>query len=853
MKKLTPMMEQYLSIKEKYQDSIMFFRLGDFYEMFFDDALTASRELEITLTQRDCGMEEKAPMCGVPHHVSEPYIAKLVEKGYKVAICEQVEDPALAKGIVRRDVVKVVTPGTIMDTKVLDEKKNNFLVSIYLDEFGGGLSYVDNSTGQLYTTEISRSLKDNYVFILNELGKLNPSEIICNRKFLNEKKYINIIKNKFNTYLNVYDEVDISQTGENVKKLFKKNNLDLKISKKIYSKFATEKLIEYLYNTEKNDLNHINELNYYQASKYMALDINTRSNLEIHETIITKSKKGSLLGVIDTTSTSMGGRLLKNWLDQPLLDRKTIEERLDIVEYFYNNIMFLDDIDNYLKGIYDIERLATKVSNGNCNPRDLISLKNSISEIPMLKKTLTSCSCIKLKELGEKIDDLSDIHVLLDLSIIDNPPINIKEGNIIKGGYNEELDKLKSASKDGKVWLMELEQREREKTGIKNLKVKYNKVIGYYIEITKSNLSNVPEYYIRKQTLTNADKILGADERALNLEYRIFQEIRDNIKAHISRVQILAKIISTIDVLACFSKVAHKYDYVRPTLNEKGNINILEGRHPVVEVSLKDSMFIPNDTNLNLKDSMVHIITGPNMAGKSTYMRQVAIITLLAQIGSFVPAKEANISIVDRIFTRIGASDNLASGESTFMVEMKEVSDIIRDASRKSLIILDEVGRGTSTYDGLSIAWAVVEHMVKNIRAKTLFATHYHELTQLEDKYPSIKNMTIAAEQKGDDIVFLRKIIDGSTNKSYGIQVAKLAGINGDIISRANDILTSIEGAHKLDLNGSKVESEKQLSLGDYKKDYFIERIQNINIENISPMDAFSILNNLIKDASSLK
>lgn len=865
MKKLTPMMEQYLSIKENYKDSIMFFRLGDFYEMFFEDALTASRELEITLTQRDCGMEEKAPMCGVPHHVSEPYIAKLVEKGYKVAICEQVEDPAMAKGIVKRDVVKVITPGTIMDNKVLDEKKHNFLVSIYLDDFGAGISYVDNSTGELYTTEITKTLEENYLFILNQLGKLNPSEIICNAKFLNEKKYINIIKNKFNSYLNIYEDGDISHLGESIINLFKNKKLKFDITKKIYSRLSTEKLIEYLYNTEKNDLNHINELNYYETSKYMSLDINTRSNLEVHETIISKSKKGSLLGVIDNTSTSMGGRLLKTWLDQPLLDKKAIEERLDIVEYFYNNIMFLDDIDNYLKGIYDIERLSTKISNGNCNPRDLVSLKNSLYNIPEFKEKLINCHSINLNKLGNKIDDLRDIYKLIDISIMDNPPINIKEGNIIKSEYNKELDKLKSASKDGKIWLMELEQREKDKTGIKNLKIKYNKVIGYYIEITKSNLDNVPAYYIRKQTLTNAeryfteelksmeDEILGADEKALSLEYNLFQEIREGIKSHISRVQKLAKIIAKIDVLVCFSKIAHKYDYIRPNLNQNGDISIIEGRHPVVEVSLKDTMFIPNDTELNLRESMLHIITGPNMAGKSTYMRQVAIITLLAQIGCFVPAKEANISIVDRIFTRIGASDNLASGESTFMVEMKEVSDIIREATNSSLIILDEVGRGTSTYDGLSIAWAVVEHIVENIKAKTLFATHYHELTQLEDKFRNIKNMTIAAEQKGDDIVFLRKIIDGSTNKSYGIQVAKLAGINGSVIRRASDILSSIEGSHKLDLNGSKNETEKQLSLGDYKKDYFIDRVKNINMENISPMDAFSILNNLIKDAELLK
>mgnify|MGYP001108674795 CR=1 FL=1 len=868
MDNLTPMMKQYMSIKNKYKDSILFFRLGDFYEMFFDDALTASRELEITLTQRDCGMEKKAPMCGVPHHVADTYVSRLVEKGYKVAICEQVEDPSKAKGIVKRDVIRVVTPGTITDTNVLDEKSNNYLVSIYMDDLGIGISYADNSTGEMYTTEYSGNMENNYRFIIDELGKIFPSEIICNEKFLIDKKYINIIKNRINPYFSVYKDFDdIENVAEKrILDLFQVQSLEgLGINGKIYSLLSTNKLIEYLYNTQKNSLSHINTLIYYKPQDYMIMDINTRTNLEIHETIISREKKGALIYVIDKTCTAMGGRLLKNWLEQPLINITEINKRLNMVEHFYNNIIFMDEVTHELKNIYDIERLSSKVSNGNCNGRDFISLKNSISVLPKLKSLLISTDNEQLNIIGKSMDTLRDIHDLIESSIVDNPPISITEGQLIKEGFNEKLDEIREASIRGKEWLASLEIKERENTGIKNLKVGYNKVAGYFIEVTKANIPMVPDYFIRKQTLTNSEryyteelksmesKILGAEEKSIELEYEIFQSIRNILKGEIKRIQYVSKLVATIDVIVSFAKVALKNNFVKPNLNNKGYIQIKEGRHPVVETMIENNLFVPNDTYLDRDNSMIQIITGPNMAGKSTYMRQVAIITLLAQIGSFVPAEKADISIVDRIFTRIGASDNLSQGESTFMVEMNEVSNIIREATPRSLIILDEVGRGTSTYDGLSIAWAVVEYIATKIKAKTLFATHYHELTQLADNFKEIKNMTISAEEKGDDIVFLRKIIEGSTNKSYGIQVAQLAGIDKTIINRANEILSIIEGSHEININKAPKNNLKQLNLLDYKKDYFIDRIINIDIDTLTPIEALTTLNNLIKDAINLK
>lgn len=868
MDNLTPMMKQYMTLKKQYDDSILFFRLGDFYEMFFEDALIASRELEITLTQRDCGMEEKAPMCGVPHHVADTYISRLVEKGYKVAICEQVEDPATAKGIVKRDVIRVVTPGTITDSNILDEKSNNYLLSLYMDNQGVGLSYVDNSTGEIYTTEFLGYKEESYRFIIDELGKVLPSEILCNKEFEKDQRYINIIKNRINPYFNIYENIP-DKTGVDhniILDFFNASNFnDVGIEGKAYSIIAINKLIEYLYNTQKSSLDHINELIYYEPKDYMIMDINTRTNLEIHETIISKNKKGTLIHIMDKTSTAMGGRLLKSWLEEPLINIIDINQRLNMVEYFTKNIMFLGEIQEKLKKIYDIERLSSKISNGNCNGRDLISIKNSISVLPDLKELLSLCGNTELNKIGNQMDPLSDVFDIIETSIHDDPPISVKEGRLIKEGYDNELDEIRAGSIKGKQWLASLEVKEKENTGIKNLKIGYNKVAGYFFEVTKSNISMVPDYFIRRQTLTNSEryyteelksmesKILGAEERSLELEYELFQIIRDNIKKEIIRIQHVSKLISTIDVLLSFAIVANDNNFIRPTLNNKGYIKIVEGRHPVIEKTIVSNLFVPNDTYLDKNTNMIQIITGPNMAGKSTYMRQVAIITLLAQIGSFVPAKEAEISIVDRIFTRIGASDNLSQGESTFMVEMNEVANIIRDATSDSLIILDEVGRGTSTYDGLSIAWAVVEHIATNIRAKTLFATHYHELTQLAQNFDVIKNMTISAEEKGDNIIFLRKIIEGSTNKSYGIQVARLAGIDKKIIDRSNEILSIIEGSHEITLHEEPNTKNQQLNLIDYKKDYFLDKVINIDIDTLTPLESLTILNNLIKDAINLK
>lgn len=868
MENLTPMMQQYMKIKAQYKDAIVFFRLGDFFEMFFDDAIIASKELEIALTQRDCGLEERAPMCGIPHHVSESYISKLVDKGYKVAICDQIEDPALAKGIVKRDVVKVVTPGTIIDSIAIDDKTNNFLVSIYLDKFGVGISYVDNSTGEMYTTEFL-GVEDNcFRFIIDELGKTQPSEILCNDELIKNSKYIKIIKNRINPFINTYDANNLieDEIKSIVKKQFKVQNLDkLGINNKIYSLIATSKLIDYLYTTQKNTLDHINSIFFYEPENYMIMDINTRANLEILETIKSRDKKGALIGILDKTKTAMGGRLLKKWLEQPLLDKKAINYRLNIVDYFYNNLMLLDDIRRILNNVYDIERLISKISNGNCNGRDLISLKTSIVNLPSIKKLLINTDNNDLKKIGYEIDDLEDIYLLIDKSIDENPPITVKEGGLIKSGFNPKLDEFRESSLKGKEWLSNLELEEKNKTGIKNLKIGYNRIAGYYLEVTKSNLSLVPDYYIRKQTLANSEryyteelknmesKILGAEEKSLNLEYEIFQDIRNSVKKEIVRIQDVSKQIAMIDVLSNFALISKNNNFIKPELNTKGIIQIEEGRHPVVENTIDNNLFVPNDTYLDTSNNMIQIITGPNMAGKSTYMRQVAIITLLSQIGSFVPAKYANIGIVDRIFTRIGASDNLSQGESTFMVEMNEVSNIIKSATKNSLIILDEVGRGTSTYDGLSIAWAVVEYIHEKVKAKTLFATHYHELTQLQEKLDGIINLTITAEERGDDIVFLRKIVKGSTNKSYGIQVARLAGIHQDIINRANEILSLIEGSHEINLNSAPKTNNKQLDLLDYKKDYFIDRIKNIDIDSTTPKEALNILYNLIEDANSLK
>ncbi len=866
MKKLTPMMKQYMSIKEKHKDSILFFRLGDFYEMFFEDAITASKELEIALTQRDCGNDKKAPMCGIPHHVSEAYIAKLVEKGYKVAICDQLEDPSQAKGIVDRDVVRIITPGTITDTNVLDAKSNNYLVSIYFDDIAVGLSYVDSSTGEMYTTEHLGDEETSYNFVLDELGKIFPSEIICNERFMKKKKIIKIIERRINPYINIYDETIATETDWKsiISRHFCDSELEA-LEKKSYSTLSAGILIDYLYDTQKDSLDHINEIEFYQPEEYMILDINTRTNLEIHETIIDRQKKGALIWILDKTSTAMGGRLLKSWIEQPLINIEEIKRRQEIIQIFVDNIILMDQVKDCLKQIYDLERLIGKISYGNCNARDLYSLKISIAMIPKLKEILSQSNEKLLIKLQNEIDSLDDIFEIIDRSIVDNPPISVREGGLIKQGYDKDLDELKKVSTEGKQWLTNLESEEKLRTGIRNLKIGFNKKSGYFFEVTNSNLNLVPDHFIRKQTLTNSEryhteelknietKILGAEDEIINIEYNIFQEIREKIKAETYRIQKVSKQISKIDVLNSFSQVAYKNNYIKPKLNNKGIINIVEGRHPVVEQSIENNMFVPNDTFLGNEDNKLQIITGPNMAGKSTYMRQVAIITLLAQVGSFVPAKEANICIVDRIFTRIGAADNLSQGESTFMVEMNEVSNIIKHATKNSLIILDEVGRGTSTYDGLSIAWAIIEYIAENIGAKTMFATHYHELIELESKIDSVKNLTILVEEKGDEIIFLRKIVEGSTNNSYGIEVAKLAGINNQIINRASEILYQIEQKQELSTAVKKPSQlNQQLSILDYKKDYFVDKITNLDVTNLTPIEAINILHDLTEEAKKL-
>lgn len=862
------MMKQYTEIKDKNKDSILFFRLGDFYEMFFDDALTASMELEITLTKRDIGSGSKAPMCGVPHHVADTYIARLVNKGYKVAICDQVEDPATAKGIVKREVTKIVTPGTILDSSIVDEKSNNFLASIYFDDLGAGITFVDNSTGEMYTTEFIGKREESYRFITDELGKHSPSETICNEGFLDNDRYINIIKNTINPYISTYEDINNEfDIEDKVIKFFNDKSIsELGIETKAYATISTSKLIDYLYETQKDNVDHINNLIFYEARKYMMMDINTRRNLEIEETIRSKSKKGTLIGVLNQSMTAMGGRLIKKWLHEPLLEIKNINSRLDLVSFFFDNLIVLDELRDLLKGVYDIERLTTKISNGNCNGRDFISLKNSLSIIPHIKDILTSSNNMNLIKFDENIEELNDILDLIEESIDDNPPVSIKEGGLIKLGFNKELDELKQMSQKGKTWLSDLEAKEKSNTGIKNLKVGYNRIAGYYIEVTKSNIDLVPDYFVRKQTLTNSERyyteelknmearILGADEQALNLEYKIFVEIRGLVKNNIIRLQKLSRNIAILDALSTFAKVSKVNNFVRPELNDKGFIKINNGRHPVVESTLKDFEFVPNDSYIDLEDNLIQLITGPNMAGKSTYMRQIAIVCLLAQIGCYVPAESANLSILDQIFTRIGASDNLSQGESTFMVEMSEVANIVSSASRYSLIILDEIGRGTSTYDGLSIAWAVIEYIASNIKAKTLFATHYHELTQLEDKIKGIKNLTILAEEKGSEIVFLRKIVEGSSNKSYGIEVAQLAGIKNEIIERSKEILKIIEGTHKIQLSNDQVQNQgKQINLLDYRKDYFLERISTIDVQNLTPIDSLNLLNNLIEDSKKLR
>ena len=863
MGSLTPMMQQNLDIKEQYKDCILFFRLGDFYEMFFHDAETASRELEITLTGRDCGMEERAPMCGVPFHSVEPYISKLINKGYKVAICEQMEDPSLAKGIVKREVIRVVTPGTITELSMLDEKKNNFLFSIYKNKVFFGVAAVDITTGDFFTTRII--LGNTFVKLTDEIAKYSPSEIVVNAEMYNDISKRNEIVSRFNTYITELDDVnfELNNSTEKIKFYFGESNSSVNIEE--LSANASGALLSYLEQTQKVSLTHIRKIQSYQIDEYMSIDASTRRHLELTETMRDKTRKGSLLWILDRTSTSMGGRTLRKWIEQPLIRIDDIQERLNAVSEIKEKYMVRVEVREHLKKVYDIERLMSKIVIGNVNCRDLVALKDSIGQIPLIRKTLENCNTeLNLKNY-ENLDTLDDVYELIEKAIVDEPPITIKEGGIIKAEYNEELYKLRQASTNGKKWITELEAAEKEKTGIKNLKIGFNKVFGYYIEVTKSNYSLVPESYIRKQTLANCeryiiqelkeleDTILNAEEKGIELEYNIFLEVKEIIASQVGRIKITASCLSEIDVICSLAEIADRENYCMPQVNEGGEICIEEGRHPVVERMINSSAFVPNDTYLDTGENRISIITGPNMAGKSTYMRQVALIVLMAQIGSFVPATSAKIGIVDKIFTRVGATDDLSAGQSTFMVEMTEVANILENATKRSLLILDEVGRGTSTFDGLSIAWAVIEFISDKdmVGARTLFSTHYHELTDLEDKVDGIKNYRITVEEKGEDIIFLRKIAQGGADESYGIQVAKLAGVPQKVIDRAHEILKELEEADitkkEIRQKRSKKPLDGQLNIFAYnsfnkKYEDLISEIKNTDVSLLTPIEALNIL-----------
>ncbi|XZK73820.1 DNA mismatch repair protein MutS [Clostridium perfringens] len=907
--KLTPMMRQYFEIKENYKDCILFFRLGDFYEMFFEDAETAARELELVLTGRDCGLEKRAPMCGIPFHASNSYIGRLVAKGYKVAICEQVEDPKFAKGIVKRDVIKVITPGTYTDSSFVEETKNNYIMTIYsdLERNRCSLAITDISTGDFLATE--GELEKGV--ILDEISKFNPKEIILldsldqelikditlTTSALISRKPIEYFEENFEEVLN-------AQFGE------KSNSLSLMVKK------SSNALVKYILDTQKISLTNINDIEVYSLVDFMTIDLSSRRNLELTENLREKSKKGSLLWVLDKTETSMGSRMLRRWIEEPLVNKEKITLRLNAVEELFNDLSLNDSLKEALHDIYDIERILGKISNKNANAKDLIALKTSIGKIPNVKGIIENCTSSLLKNYHHNLDDLRDIYELLEKSIKEDPSLTLKDGDLIKDGFNSEIDELRLAKTNGKDWISSLENREREFTGIKSLKVGFNKVFGYYIEISKANYSSIPEgRYIRKQTLANAErfitpelkeieeKLLGASEKLCSLEYDIFLDIRNEVENHIDRLKTTAKIIAELDCISNLAFVALENDFIKPEINEDGETKIENGRHPVVEKVIPKGEFIPNDTIINKDDNQLLIITGPNMAGKSTYMRQVAIITLMCQIGSFVPASKANISIVDKIFTRIGASDDLAGGKSTFMVEMWEVSNILKNATENSLVLLDEVGRGTSTYDGLSIAWSVIEYICKNknLRCKTLFATHYHELTKLEGEIHGVRNYSVAVKEVDNNIIFLRKIIEGGADQSYGIEVAKLAGIPDEVINRAKEILETLEmesSKDNLDLalkevNTSKeemkeasitssyevketlVEEDKieikeeviskaseakthkeddqiQLDFSAIGKDNLIKELSEVDILSLNPMEAMNRLYALVKEAKNL-
>lgn len=861
---LTPMMVQYLNTKDEYPDCILFYRLGDFYEMFFDDAIKASKALEITLTGKDCGLKERAPMCGVPFHSASVYIARLIEKGYKVAICEQTEDPKAAKGIVKREVIRVVTPGTIIDEAILDEKSNNYLAVVCAVGEKYGIAVSDVSTGEVYTTEVNAP-----DMVMNEIARYEPREILIDETLA--KLISKEISIRFHITPEIKDADFFLNTNaqDRILKQFNKSFEELGIEGKNSAIIATGAMLCYLEHTQKSGLTYINTLTSYNVDMYMDLDMSTRRNLEITETMRDKSKRGSLLWVLDKTNTSMGARMLKQWVEKPLVNTIEINRRLNSVKELTENPILRDELSAILSGTYDISRIISRLSLATATPKDLVSLKQTLIKLPELEMALSVTKSSLLSSASKDFDILADLRELLNDAIDDEAPATLKDGKIVKKGYSKEVDELRAAMTDGKTWLAALEKEEREKTGISKLKISYNKVFGYYIEITKSNLKDVPETYIRKQTLANSERyitpklkelentILGASERVIALEAHIFEEVRSKIANEIERLKKAANIIALTDTLCSLAETAYKNNYTMPLVTENGVIEITDGRHPVVEKMAHGTMFVPNDTKLNTEDDRMIILTGPNMAGKSTYMRQTALITLMAQIGSFVPAKSAKIGVVDKIFTRVGASDDISSGQSTFMLEMTEVSNILKHATKNSLIILDEIGRGTSTFDGLSIAWSVVEYIQnkKKIGAKTLFATHYHELTALEDKLEGVKNYNIAVKKRGDDITFLRKIVRGGVDDSYGIEVAALAGVPQEVISGAKKILKKIESdeineAGKTDKKPS--EPSAQLDFGDNTANEIAEELKMLDVTTLTPIEAMNTLYKLAAKAKEI-
>lgn len=872
MTQLSPMMNHYMEMKKQYPDCILFYRLGDFYEMFFDDALTASKALEITLTGRDCGMEERAPMCGVPYHAVEGYLDRLVKKGFKVAIAEQVEDPKLAKGLVKREVIRVVTPGTITSAQALEETKNNYLLGIVYVDGVFGISAADISTGDYLMTEVTSERS-----LLDEVYKFAPSEIICNEAFYMSGIDLEDLKNRLQVVISDLDSRFFSD--DDCRKILM-DHFNLKyleglgISEYETGLLAAGAVLRYLYETQKTRLEHLTSLKPYTTGQFMMLDTSTRRNLELTETLREKQKRGTLLWVLDKTKTAMGARMLRTIVEQPLIHKEEILKRQNAIEELNMNYISREEICEYLNPIYDLERLIGRISYKTANPRDLIAFKNSLSMLPYIKQLLQGFSCELLREDEALLDPLSDLSELIERAIVEDPPVSVRDGGIIKSDFNEEADRLRHAKTEGKTWLAELEQTERENTGIKNLKVKFNKVFGYYFEVTNSFKNMVPDYFVRKQTLANAERyttdrlkeleelIMGAEDKLFSLEYELFCQVRDQIGGEVKRIQQTAKAIASIDFLTSLSVVAMRNNYVKPKINEKGMVRIKNGRHPVVEKMMPNDMFIANDTYLDNSKNRISIITGPNMAGKSTFMRQTALIVLMAQIGSFVPAEEADIGICDRIFTRVGASDDLASGQSTFMVEMTEVANILHNATRNSLLILDEIGRGTSTFDGLSIAWAVVEYIssTQTLGAKTLFATHYHELTELEGTVSGVTNYCIAVKEQGDDIVFLRKIVKGGADKSYGIQVAKLAGVPDAVIERAKELVDELSDAditakaREIAENSTSCSGRRQVAKPDevdllqmsifdtVKEEDIIRELMELEVNRMSPMEALIAL-----------